>query len=162
MAHYVVNSTNSRDFSLSKNNVVAGNLKYSKWYSFDAEIALANRSVYVLEPKGFWNSKIELKKDDEPILYFEMGWKGIVIHFNDGERKYLLRLAGLLSSKYVLVDTDENELLAVKTDFKWSKMTLDFNIETSREFDRLENGEVFLLTLIHCINYYMASVNGAI
>ncbi|NUY79613.1 hypothetical protein HUK80_01800 [Flavobacterium sp. MAH-1] len=162
MGHYKVNSTDSRNFSLSKSDVLIGELKYSKWYSFKAEVSLADGSIYTLEPKGFWDSKIELRKGDKTILYFEMGWKGIVINFIESEKKYLLRLKGLLSSKYVLVDIHDKELLAVETNFKWSKLTFDFNIETSGEFDEFDNNEVLLLTTLHCINYYMAFVNSTV
>jgi len=162
MGHYKVNSTNSSDFILTSNNVNIGELKYAKWYSFKAEMLLADHSLYQLEPKGLWDSKIELKQGEKTILYFEMGWKGIVINFNDSDKKYLLRLKGLLSSKFVLVDTDEKELLAIETDFKWAKLTFDFNIETSNEFDNFENKEVLLLTTLHCVNYYMAFVNSTI
>jgi hypothetical protein len=162
MGHYKANSTNSREFSLTMNNNIIGELKYAKWYSFKADILLADNSIYQLEPKGFWDSKIELKKDDNVLLYFEMGWKGIVIHFNDSDKKYLLRLKSLWSSNYILIDTDEKELLAIETDFKWSKLNFDFNIETSNEFDNFENKEVLLLTTLHCINYYTACVNATV
>lgn len=162
MGHYKSNSTNSRDFNLTKDDVAVGALSYTKWYSFKAIVTTADNSVYELEPKGFWDSKIELKKEGVPLLYFEMGWKGIVIHFYNSDKKYQLRLKGLLSSKFVLFDTEEKELLAIETDFKWSKLSLDFNIETSKEFDNFENKEVLLLTTLHCVNYYMAFVNATV
>jgi hypothetical protein len=162
MAHYKANSTNSRDFSLLNENISIGDLRYTKWYSFKAEISLADHSVYTLEPKGFWDSKIELKKGEETLLYFEMGWKGIVIHFINSDKKYLLRLKGLLSSKYVLVDTDEKELMAVNTDFKWNKLHFDFNIETSKEFEEFDNKELLILTTLHCVNYYISFVNSVV
>ena len=162
MGNYKANSTNSRNFSLTADNVNIGELKYTKWYSFNAEIVLADNSLYLLEPKGFWDSKIELKKGEKIVLDFEMGWKGIVINFKDSDKKYLLRLKGLLSSKFVLIDISDNELLAIETDFKWTKLNFDFNIETSNEFDNFENKEVLLLTILHCVNYYMAFVNDTI
>jgi hypothetical protein len=162
MGHYKVNSMNSSDFILTMNNINIGELKYSKWYSFKSEMILADNSRYQLEPKGFWDSKIELKQGEKIILYFEMGWKGIVINLNDNSKKYLLRSKGLLSSKFVLIDTDEKELLAIESDFKWTELTFNFNIETSNEFDNFENKEVLLLTTLHCVNYYMAFVNSTI
>jgi len=162
MGHYKVNSTNSRDFVLTMNNAKIGELKYPKWYSFKAEMLLADNSIYQLEPKGLWDSKIELKQGEKTFLYFEMGWKGIVIHFSDSNKKYLLRLKGLLSSKFVLIGANEKELLAIETDFKWTQLTFDFNIETSNEFDNFENKELLLLTTLHCVNYYMAFVNATI
>ncbi len=162
MGHYKVDSTNSSDFILTMNNVTIGELKYSKWYSFKSEMLLADNSCYQLEPKGFWDSKIELKQGEEIILYFEMGWKGIVINLNYSRKKYLLRSKGLLSSNFFLIDIDENELVAIESDFKWTELTFKFDIETSAEFDNFENKEILLLTTLHCVNYYMAFVNGAI
>lgn len=162
MGHYKVNSKNSSDFILTMKNVKIGELKYLKWYSFKSEIVLADNSRYQLEPKGFWDSKIEVKQGEEIILYFEMGWKGIMINLNNSGTKYLLRSKGLLSSKFVLVDTDEKELLAIENDFKWMELTFNFNIETSNEFDNFDNKEILLLTTLHCVNYYMAFVNSTI
>jgi hypothetical protein len=162
MAKYNINSTNSRTFSLTSDNVSIGELKYSNWYSFKAEILLADKSFYQLEPKGFWDYKIELKKDEKVLLDFKMAWQGIIINtkFDGNEKKFLLKLKGFLSSKYVLVDTDEKELLEVATDFKWSKLNFDCTIETTKEFDNFENKELLLLTIIHCINYQM-SINAS-
>jgi len=163
MGQYKANSTNSRNFILTMDNVNIGELKYTKWYSFNAEIVLANNSLFQLIPKGFWDSKIELLKGEKTLLVFEMGWKGIVIHshLNGSEKKYLLKLKGLLSSTYILIDTAEKELLAVDANFNWSKLNFDFNLETSNEFDNFDNKELLLLTTLHCINYYIAFVSSA-
>lgn len=163
MADYKANSTNSTDFKLTLDDIYIGKLKYDKWYSFKAEILLADNSHYRLEPKGFWDSKIELQKDGKKLLEFEMGWKGIVIKtlFNSIERKYLLKLTGLLSSKFVLINTDEETLLAVHADFKWTSFNFDYRIETSNEFDHFEDKEILLLTILHCINYYITFVSAA-
>lgn len=163
MGHYKSNSTNSGIFSLTKDDVKVGELKYSNWYSFKAEILLADNSLYQIEPKGFWDSRIELQKDGKTLLYFEMGWKGITIktQFRGAEKKYLLTLKGLFSSKYILVDTEEKELLTVDTELKWTKLNLDVNIHTSEEFDNLENKELLLFTVLHCINYNIAFISSA-
>lgn len=162
MKNYKANSTNSTDFNLTTNDISIGKLKYDKWYSFKAEILLADNSHYRLEPKGFWDLKIELQKDGKTLLEFEMGWKGIIIKtlFEAIEKKYLLKLTGLLSSKFVLIDTDERTLLAVDANFRWTSFNFDFWIETSDEFDSFENKELLLLTTLHCINYYIAFISA--
>ncbi|WP_373331029.1 hypothetical protein [Salmonirosea aquatica] len=138
-------------------------MKYTTWYSFKAEIQLADYSTYQLEPKGFWDQKIELRREEETLLEFKMGWKGIVIetNFNGREKNYLLKLKGLLSSRFILIDSEENEVLAVDTDFKWSKLNFEYNIETTIEFDTVKNKDLMLLTILHCINYYLTVINGA-
>ena len=163
MVSYKANSTNLRNFSLTLNKETVGELIYKKWYSFTAEILLSNGAKYDLEPKGFWESKIELKDGDSTLLEFKMGWRGIVIKtfFNKKEATFLLKASGLLSRKFVLLNTDKEELLAAEADFKWSKFNYDYNIETTEEFERFDQKEALLLTIPHCINYYMTLVAAA-
>lgn len=63
MGQYRANSTNSQNFSLTLDNKKNGELVYKKWYSFSAEILMNDGTKYQFEPKGFWDSKIELKDD---------------------------------------------------------------------------------------------------
>ena len=74
MGHYKANATNSHNFSLTFDNQKVGELVYKKWYSFSAEIQMTDSTKYQLEPKGFWDSKIELKDDTQTLLEFKMGW----------------------------------------------------------------------------------------
>lgn len=160
MSQYKANSTNSKNFNLTFENQSIGSLIYKKWYSFDAEISIVEDKTYQLEPVGFWNSKIELKDDEKILLEFKMSWKGIIIKtfFENEQQSYLLKLKGLLSNKFILIDTDNKELLAAETDFKWNKLNMDYNIETTNELENLPNKELLLLTILHCINYYMTMI----
>jgi len=160
MGQYKANATNSHNFTLRFDYQKVGELVYKKWYSFSAEIQMTDGTKYQLEPTGFWDSKIELKDDTQTLLEFKMGWKGIIIKtlFNDSEEVFLLKLKGLLSNKFVLLDTNDEELMAAETSFKWSKFNFDYNIETTPVFDNFENKELLLLTILHCINYYITIV----
>ena len=51
--------------------------------------------------------------------------------------------------------------MAAETSFKWSKLNFDYNIETTQVFDKFENKELLLLTILHCINYYITIVAAA-
>ena len=127
MGNYKANAKDTWNFSLSEGSQKIGELAYEKWYSFKAVIKLSEREKYRLEPKGFWDSKIELTDGRQRLLEFKMGWKGILINtFFDGEEKtYLLKLKGLLSNQYVLLDTDQEELLVAQPNFKWKKLTFE-------------------------------------
>ncbi len=163
MGQYKANATNSHNFTLRFDYQKVGELVYKKWYSFSAEIQMTDGTKYQLEPTGFWDSKIELKDDTQTLLEFKMGWKGIIIKtlFNDSKEVFLLKLKGLLSNKFVLLDTNDEELMAAETSFKWSKLNFDYNIETTQVFDKFENKELLLLTILHCINYYITIVAAA-
>ncbi len=163
MGQYKANSTDSRNFSLTFDDQNLGELIYKKWYSFEAEIILFDGATYQLEPVGFWNTTIELKDDTQTLLEFTMGWKGIIIKtfFDSKEDTFLLALSGLLSSKFVLIDTNKTELMAAETAFKWSKLSFDYTIETTQQFDNFNNKALLLLTIVHCINYYMTVIGAA-
>lgn len=161
MGHYKANSINSHNFNLTSDDQQIGALVYSKWYSFNADILLADGSKYELKSKDLWDSKIELKDSSQnTLLEFKMGWKGILIKcfFDTKETTYLLKLKGLFSNKFTLIDAEKTELLVAETDFKWSKFSYDYHIETTPVFEQLGNSKLFLLTLLHCVNYYMNSI----
>ena len=163
MGQYRANSTNAQNFSLTFHNEKIGELIYKKWYTFDADILMADGKLYQLEPKGFWDSKIELKDVTDTLLEFKMGWKGIVIktYFDNRESHFLLKLKGLLSSKFILLDNTNTELMVAETEFNWSKLNFDYNIETTQQFDSFAHQQLLLLTILHCINYFMISFVSA-
>lgn len=163
MKQYNVISENYRNFNLKFQDLSIAELIYPNWFSFKAEIKLADNSQLSLEPTGFWDAKIELKRGEEVIMNFKLGWKGIMINVKSegAEESYLLKHKGLLNSRYVLIDTSEQEILAVKSDFNWSKFKLDYVIETSENFDHYKMKEAFLLTIIHAINYQMAMMSAS-
>lgn len=162
MANYTATSINSRNFILTNESGTLGELIYPKWYTFNAEIVLGEASKYQLELEGFWDSKIQLKQGDAVLLEFKIGWNGVELSSNlDGKNeRYLLKLKGFFSSKYVLVDAQDNEILEAEFDFKWKKLELDYNITTTEAFKNISHKEVLILTSLHCINYYQTFLSG--
>jgi hypothetical protein len=163
MGQYAANAINSHNFKLTSNSLNIGELIYKNWYSFSAEILMTDGTKYMLEPKGFWDAKIELKDDSRTLAEFKMGWNGIIIKtfFKGKEETFLLKLKGLLSKKFVLLDTENEELMVAEANFKWSKLNFEYNIETSSIFDNFDNKELMLLTVLHCINYYVTITAAA-
>lgn len=161
MGQYNAKSVSALNFVLSSGQNKTGELIYEKWYSFSAEILMGGGRKFKLTPVGYWNSKIELKEGSDTLLDFKMGWHGIVIRtFWEGkEENYLLKPKGLLSNKFLLLDTENRELAVAETNFKWASLNFEFTIETDTAFDDFENKDLLLLTMIHCINYYM-TVHG--
>ena len=162
MANYKANATDSKNFRLTSNSHKIGELTYGKWYSFKAYFRLSDGKKYNLEPKGFWQSKIELTDGRQVLLEFKMGWKGILINtfFEESEKCYLLRVKSVFSNQFVLLDTDQEELLIAKTDLKWNRLNFDFEIETTPKFDEFEHKELLVMTILHCVNYFMTNSSG--
>lgn len=101
-----------------------------------------------------WNSKIELKDQEKTLLEFKLGWNGILIKtfFNDLEKKYLLRIKGLSSNKFILTDAEKNEILVAEMDTKWDNLNYKYTINTTDEFENFPHKNIMVLALLHCIN----------
>lgn len=163
MAFYKANSTNSRNFKVTLENQEIGELLIKKWYSFDADLIMSDGKNYQLITKGFWDSKVELIDGSQTLLDFKMGWKGIVIktYFDNQERQYLLKLQGFINIKFILIDESDQELSVASTDFKWLTLNFNYDIETTASFDQLRNRDLLLMTMLHCINYYISYLSAA-
>jgi len=163
MKEYKVKSEDPKHFSLIINDQEIGRLKYEKWFSFKAEMILEGTRTYQIEPKGFWGTTIELKQNEIILLNFKMNWNGNIIintRFDEIERDFMLKHKGILKDSYVLLNKEEEDLLVIKPDFKWSKFNYDYNISTTDLFDNLNFNLILVLTTIHCVNYYMAMMSS--
>ncbi|MCF0072833.1 hypothetical protein LZD49_20300 [Dyadobacter sp. CY261] len=167
MADYQAKSTSSLSFDLTQNGGLIGKLSYKSWFTFHALVEMANHPTYQLEPKGFWGTTIELKEADNRLLTFTMNWDGDIVlqtYFNRQEKGYLFKHRGIFKESFVLIDQDSNELLVMKPELKWKNLTYDYQLTTADRFESLARKELFLLTCLHCANYYVfmiANVAGA-
>ena len=123
MANYKANSENSKNVILKLDNQKLGELRYQKWYSFNAEIELVEGEKYQLEPKGFWDAKIELKKGSKTLLDFKMGWKGIMIRtfFNASSFNFFINFlsttVSFIQGDIIIICSFGNSRLFSKTGF---------------------------------------------
>ena len=165
MKELAVKSDGFRKFNLLEADNVIGSLYYTKWFSFNAEIALASGAVYQVAQKGSWGTTIELKKDEQVLLSFKMGWNGSIIiesELGGVNRDFVLKPKGLFRNTYVLIDTEETELMALKPNYRWNNLGFDYRIESSEIFESPELHHVLCLVAIHCVNYYMSMATAAV
>ena len=158
--------SNRRNFRLTEDNNLLGELVYIKWSSLNADIKLIDNNENKFKTKGIWNQKIELFQNDKKLLELKMGWKGIKIQtqFENHITNYLLKNISFFSNKFTLVDSDKTELVQINSDFQWKKLRYDYDITTTAEFDKLENDKMLLFAIIYGINYRntsMAAAGGA-
>ncbi len=164
MKNYTITSTDSKQFTLADGDKVLGKLVYESWFSFKADITLADQSSFQVEPKGFWGTTIQVKRHNEVVADFRMNWKGqILLHnFLDGaDDFYILKQKGFLKSGYVLSTDKEDELMCFLPKFKWTKARFDHQVESSNTFETLAHKDFLLLVGTHCINYFIAVVAAA-
>ena len=157
MTEYKVKSEDKKKFSFTNNDNLIGDLIYQQQYNLESDILLANGLSYHFGPKGDSAMTVELKDNESIMLNFKMNSKGnisINTKFENIEKHYIFKHTGVFKSTYTLVDSEEEELLVIQTDFKWDKFNQDYNISTSGTFDKFTNKDILLLTMIYCINYY--------
>jgi hypothetical protein len=150
-------------FDFTQDEKLIGRLRYKNWFKFNALIELENKTNYQVEPKGFWGTTIELRENEKLILSFQMNWSGEIViqtFSNDIEKGYIFKHKGIFRESYILVDPDGTELLVVKPHMKWEKMSYEYQVTTSDDFELLPDKEVLLLTTIHCANYYMVMITN--
>ena len=158
MAEYQVKSDKPKKFTLMFNDKLLGNLLYDNWFSLKSEIILADDTRFRIEPTGYWGNTIEVKSNENTLISFRLDWNNTIIikpPFGNDRSYFIFKQKDLLKSHYILLDGDKNELLAVRSDYMWSKLNYDYNITTSDDFEKLEDKDLFLLSVIHCTNYYI-------
>ena len=157
MTEYNVKSDDRKKFSFKSNGISIGDLLYEQRYNLKSEILLTNGQNYHFEPKGDFTMTVELKDKGEILLNFKMNSKGNITlntKFENIDIHYIFKHTGVFKSTYTLVDSEEEELLVIQTDFKWNKFNQDYNIFSSDTFEKFKNKDIILMTIIHCINYY--------
>ena len=165
MEYYQVKSTDSKHFELTQADAGIGRLEYESWFSFKAEIILADHNRYVVHPKGFWGTTIEIKDQEQVLLDFRMNWKGQILirtTLGSNEAYYILTQKEMLKNTFVLLNAEEAELLSIEPDFKWSKLNVEYQIVASGAFGQLARKELLLLTAVHCANYYITMMSAAV
>jgi len=164
MNEYIAISKNFRKYILLADQHPLAEMNYLNWYSLKATIKLSDSTQFLLKPKGIWNSTIELWKDEEVLLNYKLGWKGVNIKIqSEGiEESYLLKSKGIFSYKYILIDSNKKVLLTIKPKYKWNRFNFDFAIESTEQFEQLNLKESLLLTIVHCINYLIAMKSAAV
>ena len=165
MSDYQVKSSDTRRFVVTAENEEVGELNYDSWYSFKSELLLTTGEAFQVEPKGFWGTTIELKKAGVVLLNFKMHWDGNIIiktRFDTEESNYNFKYKSIFKTSFVLQDENEKVFLEIQPDFQWSKLSYDYRISTTDEFDQISYNKVLLLTTVHCANYFMHIMSGTV
>ena len=163
MAEYQVKSSPHLSFEVTKDGKVIGTISYKNWMKFNAVLDIGDSKNYLVEPKGFWGTTIELKDGAQVLLKFNMNWKGEIVvstKFNGTEKDYVFRHTGFFKESFVLSDHEGTELLVIKPRIKWMQMNYEFQITTAEVFETNVNKNILLMNSPLCANYYLSMSAG--
>lgn len=139
-----------RAFTAILNDGVTGRIEYPKWYSSKAVISIG-KSVYTLEPKGFWQTTQELKKDGVLILQMQMKWSGKITMSKpkDPDRSFIFLPKGFFKNGYVLTDYKGNEFFHIRFDFSWKKFNSGYIVTCKDDFGHDKFEQLLIMLSVH-------------
>lgn len=148
--------TDSKTFQLFDDGQPAGQLLYKSLFSFKALITLPNFDRYEIVPSGFFQTSINVLKNEQELASLKMNWKGqIVISFQDG-REFVFKATGVFFSKYFIENMQGEKLMQFDPHFKWSKFNYNYDIS----YDKKPQELLLVLLGIYAANYYIAIMSG--
>lgn len=151
----------SRVFTTAFSDGSTGSVKYPKWYSMMAEVAIG-KSVYRIFPTGFWKFRYELIKDGKVVLTVKNNWSGYEItKSNDLERPLIMAAKGFFKSGYIIKNHKQQVLLEVASDFSWKKFQQDYKVGYADDFGNEELEKVLMLLAVYfCIQMQTAAASA--
>ena len=152
-----IECTDNKTFQLSDNGQLKGQLLYENLFSYKAKISLQTSDRYEIKPVGFFQTGINVAKNENNFANLQMNWKGqIVIAYQDGQ-EFLFKTMGVFNSKYLIENKQGEKLMQFDPHFDWKK----FNYHYDVSYDRKPN-ELLVLIGVYAANYYIASMSGMI
>lgn len=162
MATYAVTS-HDLTFEVKMDDHLVGILSYKGWFTPEASIQ-TKHSVFQSQRKGFWGSTIEVRQVDQLVLNYTMNWNGDIVmltHFEEEETEYIFKHCGVFRESFVLIDPEGHDLLVVKLLMKWNRMSYDYEITTTDQFEMLPNKDFLLMSAVHSANYFLSVAMAA-
>ena len=156
-------SAGNNSFSLvSANGAPAGVLHYDNNLFQKGEInagkkiQLENTATGIW--KSFWTTGIAKKQVAE--LKVSTG-STITIKLNGKKSKYRFKRTGGWKARFILLNKDGEELMALLPQINWQKKTHDFVLQLNDEFEQ-ECTPVLILHTLHCACCSLNMLNGAV
>ncbi|MEL6275574.1 MAG: hypothetical protein AAFQ37_04250 [Bacteroidota bacterium] len=150
-----------RHFTLRKSNFKLAELRYPKWFNFDAQGSIGTVPV-LLKKTSFWQSEYGIMVGSQPRGIIESrGWKGgfaIVVdwQFNGQTTTYLFRQRGFSNPRYELTtDLDEQLLITLRSKINWRRLVQEYSHEFNCPLPEATSLELLLYS-IHCMRLYQA------
>ena len=160
--HYAAPGLHNRHFELiNDSGTKLGKLDYTSWFTLKASIELPSGDVYEITHANIWLTSLHVLKNGAEWCALKFNWKGqIIIEMADGKNYMLRHHFGFFKSSYTLDDENGNQLLGLKPDFNFSKLSFNYDIESNDSVPDAAN-PVLILLAIYCSNRSANMQSGA-
>ena len=153
MPQIKVFTDNNKNYTVTAEGDVIGELAYKNWYSNKAEVIMATEEHYIIENKNFWGTQQEVKQEGAAVLLLKARWDGgiAIILPKDKEHYYEFKPKGYFTNAYILTNYKEEELLILTPDFSWKKFMAGYTINCNGNFGTTSLDKLLLMI---CIYHY--------
>jgi hypothetical protein len=161
MQSIVVNTVNKYHFEVagSKKECIGALIYPDKSY-FKAAIKTGNSQMV-----------IDITKKTTSVIFYvmlkniEIGTVNIstnrkcIINFVDNDKKYFFKKTGFWKTRFILANSNNEELFAILPKINWQKRSYDFSIQINEEQPE-EMDDFLVLLALHCTIYSLMMMNG--
>jgi len=164
MTTYQIKPNGRKLHDLELNNEVVGKMKFSGFGFNMAEIIVRNARLFRIEPKSFWSGTRYVKEQDTLCLEFRMRWNGKIVmntYFTSNPLQFTFKRKGMFKNSFVLLNTDESEVMSILPSFNWSKFKTFYTVEVPESLAGLEYIELLIMTGLYCVLYIQTQESAA-
>lgn len=148
---YLIKPIDSKNYILEQNQDQLGKLTYDSAFSCNkATVQMTNGSISRIENESVWKSDFIAKENEKPVFKSKFNWNSdITLSTLDLENNedYILKAKGFWSDTHSLLDSHKNELLEIKSEYKWRKINWEYHIKSSEAFQFLNHKELLLFSI---------------
>jgi hypothetical protein len=147
---YTANGQHNRHFELfDEQNNPLGRIDYTSWFSQTVDIKLGD-VTYVIKAANFWHTSLHVLKGDDVVAELKFNWAGNMIVKFEGV-SYMFKPT-FWHNRYTLFTEHEMGIITLVPDFKWAKMSFNYDIETDDNYTEGKNA-LLILILMYCCNH---------
>jgi hypothetical protein len=153
----IIQCTDGKTFELTDSSEKLGHITYDGLFSFKASAKVDN-DRYEITSIGIFGTTMSVTKDGTAVASMKMNWNGhIIISFQNGQ-EFLLKATGTFLNKYVLEDTDHQELMLLNPDFNWAKFSYNYSVS----YDNKPQDILLVLLATYAANYCIAAMSSTV
>jgi hypothetical protein len=152
--NYSIESVNSKIKNLIFQDKILGEFKYNNWLNTsDIVINIPTKGVFSIKKPSIWKNNFQVVQNDTIFFEIFFGWssKVTIVDVCDNSKKYYFKQTSFFSSKYVLTNENETELIEYTSKFNWKTFKTTYYFTSNKNFENI-NIEVLLFIIFEIIN----------
>lgn len=157
----IVNTISKEKFELQTEHLImAGSITYKDSSFTEAIIQLDERFVLQLISPGVWVTRLKTGQSEKTVAAIKTESGGILsVRKSNRKQKYTFKKSTNWKSRFSLLNSSGEELLALMPAVNWKKESHDYILQLNEEFEN-ECDSFLILQAVHCANCSLSMMTG--